>query len=159
MDKAPIHPHARGDSCSEDVAFRVIAANHVPDHTTIARFRQVHEQALDACFIETLKLSRAAGLVRAGLLALDGTKLQAAASLEAKRTLLAIEEEVARMLAEAAQADATDDECFAAKRRGRSAHHAQPHREPPHRARACGRYRRETVATASLAGYNALSTL
>src|SRR5512132_1863269 len=30
----------------EDVAFRVIAANQVPDHTTIARFRQRHEAAL-----------------------------------------------------------------------------------------------------------------
>ncbi len=32
--------------CVEDIAFRVIAANEVPDHTTIARFRQRHEVAL-----------------------------------------------------------------------------------------------------------------
>jgi hypothetical protein len=30
----------------EDVAFRVFAANQVPDHSTIARFHQRHEQAL-----------------------------------------------------------------------------------------------------------------
>jgi transposase len=32
--------------CVEDVAYRVIAANQRPDHTTIARFRQRHEAAL-----------------------------------------------------------------------------------------------------------------
>src|SRR3954451_6646154 len=34
--------------CVEDVAMRVICANHAPDHTTIARFRQRHEGALAA---------------------------------------------------------------------------------------------------------------
>jgi len=34
--------------CREDVAFRVICANRVPDHATIARFRVRHEQALAA---------------------------------------------------------------------------------------------------------------
>ena len=32
--------------CREDVAFRVICANQVPDHATIARFRVRHEEAL-----------------------------------------------------------------------------------------------------------------
>ena len=32
--------------CREDVAFRVITANQIPDHATIARFRARHEQAL-----------------------------------------------------------------------------------------------------------------
>ena len=30
--------------CREDVAFRVICANRVPDHATVARFRVRHEQ-------------------------------------------------------------------------------------------------------------------
>ncbi|MGI8775485.1 MAG: transposase [Actinomycetota bacterium] len=33
--------------CQEDVACRVITANHVPDHTTVARFRQAHQSALN----------------------------------------------------------------------------------------------------------------
>jgi transposase len=33
-------------ACVEDVAYRVIAANQVPDHCTTARFRQRHEAAL-----------------------------------------------------------------------------------------------------------------
>ncbi|MCA1701151.1 MAG: transposase [Actinobacteria bacterium] len=29
--------------CREDIAFRVICANQMPDHATIARFRVRHE--------------------------------------------------------------------------------------------------------------------
>src|SRR5436305_2669892 len=32
--------------CEEDVAFRVIAANRAPDHTTINRFRKKHAERL-----------------------------------------------------------------------------------------------------------------
>src|SRR5215212_2991455 len=34
--------------CREDVAFRVITANHAPDHATIARFRVRHEAGIAA---------------------------------------------------------------------------------------------------------------
>ncbi len=37
-----------------DIAFRVIAANHRPDHTTLARFRKTHETALAALFTDVL---------------------------------------------------------------------------------------------------------
>ena len=36
--------------CREDVGFRVITANRIPDHATIARFRARHEQALAETF-------------------------------------------------------------------------------------------------------------
>ena len=36
--------------CSEDVAFRVIAANRVPDHATVARFRATHQDAFADLF-------------------------------------------------------------------------------------------------------------
>src|SRR5215813_6929312 len=42
-------------ACAEDVAFRVIAAHQVPDHTTIARFRQRHQDALAGVFGEVLR--------------------------------------------------------------------------------------------------------
>ena len=58
--------------CSEDIAFRVIAANQVPDHTTIARFRARHADELAELFSEVLVLCRKAGLVSVGTLALDG---------------------------------------------------------------------------------------
>src|SRR6266511_4877740 len=58
--------------CQEDIAFRVITANAVPHHSTIARFRQANEQALSACFTPVLRLCAAAGLVRVGAAALAG---------------------------------------------------------------------------------------
>ncbi len=71
--------------CVEDVATRVICANRAPDHTTIARFRQRHEPALAELFGEVLWLCAEAGLVRVGVIAVDGTKVQANASHHATR--------------------------------------------------------------------------
>jgi transposase len=95
--------------CREDVAFRVITANAAPDHATIARFRQRHEQALGGVFSEVLRLCREAGLVSLGLVALDGTKLKANASKDANRGYADVSEEVERILREAAAADASED--------------------------------------------------
>src|SRR5919197_6619790 len=66
--------------CREDVAFRVICANQVPDHTTISRFRQRHEDALADVFGQVLGLCAEAGLVRTGVVAVDGSKFAADAS-------------------------------------------------------------------------------
>jgi len=66
--------------CVEDVATRVICANQAPDHTTIARFRQRHERALAGLFGEVLALCAEAGLVRVGVIAVDGTKVAANAA-------------------------------------------------------------------------------
>src|SRR5918996_2578768 len=59
---------------AEDVAFRVLAANQAPDHVTIARFRVRHEHALAGFLVASLRLCAAAGLVRLGVIALDGNK-------------------------------------------------------------------------------------
>jgi transposase len=66
--------------CEEDVAFRVVAANLVPDHSTLARFVVRHEDALAGLFSQVLRLCARAGMVRAGVLALDSTRLAANAS-------------------------------------------------------------------------------
>ena len=102
--------------CREDVAFRVITANACPDHATIARFRERHEQALAGVFTEVLRLCVEAGLVSVGLVALDGTKLKANASKDANRGYAQIADEVERMLAEAAAADAAEDARLGAAR-------------------------------------------
>ncbi len=67
-------------ACIEDIAFRVVAANRVPDHTTIARFRQRHETALGGLFGEVLALCADAGLTGVEVLAVDSTKVHANAS-------------------------------------------------------------------------------
>lgn len=96
--------------CREDVAFRVISANRIPDHATIARFRARHEQALAGTFTQVLALCAQAGLVSVGVVALDGSLLAGNASPGATRSYGSIRDEVERMLAEAAQADAAEDE-------------------------------------------------
>lgn len=96
--------------CREDVAFRVLTANQIPDHATIARFRARHEHALAEIFAQVLGLCARAGLVSVGLVALDGSLLAGNASAGATRSYTSIREEVERMLAQAAQADAAEDE-------------------------------------------------
>jgi transposase len=96
--------------CREDLAFRVLAGNQAPDHVTIARFRVRHEQALAGFLVASLRLCAAAGLVRVGLVALDGTKVAANAADKANRTLATLEDEVAVILCQAAEADQHDDQ-------------------------------------------------
>jgi transposase len=95
--------------CTEDVAFRVIAANQLPDHATIARFRSTHQDALGALFGQVLCLCARAGLIRAGLLAVDGTRMQANASRDANRTAEQLAKEI---VDDAARVDAEEDERF-----------------------------------------------
>ena len=100
----------------QDVAFRYLAADQHPDHDSIASFRQTHLQALAGLFMQALQLCEKAGLVKLGHVAIDGTKLKANAS---KHKAMSYErmnekekrlrEEVEKLLAEAAQADAEED--------------------------------------------------
>jgi transposase len=72
------------------LAFRVIAANRIPDHATIARFRGRHELALAATFTRVLALCARAGLVAVGVVALDGSLLAGNASPGATRSYASI---------------------------------------------------------------------
>jgi transposase len=98
--------------CTEDLAFRVLAANQTPDHVTIARFRVRHEQALAGFLVESLRLCAAAGMVRVGTVALDGTKLAGNAADKANRILDRLEAEVAEILTQAAEVDQREDRLF-----------------------------------------------
>jgi transposase len=95
--------------CREDVAFRVICANRIPDHATIARFRVRHEQALADVFGQVLGLCAEAGLVEVAVLAVDGSKLEASASNHATRSYEQIAQEI---LAEAGRIDRVEDELY-----------------------------------------------
>jgi transposase len=64
--------------CREDLAFRVLAGNQAPDQVTVAWFRVRHEHALAGLLVESLRLCAAAGMVRLGTVALDGTKVHLA---------------------------------------------------------------------------------
>jgi transposase len=101
--------------CRRDAGYRFIVGDTVPDHTVIARFRQRHVAQMKEVFLGVLRLCREAGLVKLGLVALDGTKVQGNASLEANRTIASIETEIAQILAEAQATDAREDSQTAAQ--------------------------------------------
>src|SRR5215207_9129725 len=99
--------------CVEDVAFRVLAGNLAPDHATIARFRAQHERALGELFGQVLGLCQRAGMVRAGVVAVDSTKVAANASGLANKTC----EQLAReILEQAAAVDAAEDALYGDQR-------------------------------------------
>lgn len=106
--------------CEVDVAYRVIAANAVPDHGTIARFRARHEKALAGLFTQGLALCARAGLAKVGVIALDGTKIAASASMAANATAAQIDAELRataeQMLSDAAKTDAAEDALFGDRR-------------------------------------------
>jgi len=102
-------------ACIEDVAFRVICAQDGPDHATIARFRRQHfadAGAMEDLFAQVLVAAARAGLGRLGLIALDGTKIAAAASKDANRSEKRLRELAAQILAEAEAVDAAEDELY-----------------------------------------------
>jgi transposase len=96
-------------ACEEDVAFRVLAAQQRPDHATLARFVERHEDAIAGLFGEVLTLCARSGLVRVGVIAVDGTKLQANAS---RNENLDYEQLAREILEEAKAIDAAEDELY-----------------------------------------------
>jgi hypothetical protein len=100
-------------ACIEDVAFRVIAAQHKPDHATIARFVERQQHALAGLFGDVLGLCAKAGLVGVNVVAVDGSKVAANASRETNVAY----ERLAREIIEAHRAvDAAEDERFGERR-------------------------------------------
>ena len=96
-------------ACEEDVAFRVLAAQQRPDHATIARFVVRHQEAIAGLFGEVLTLCARSGLVKVGVIAVDGTKVQANASRNENLDY----EQLAREIVEEAKAvDAAEDELY-----------------------------------------------
>src|ERR1700681_2263696 len=112
-------------ACRERNDFLMIVALDPPDFRMISDFRKRHLKALGALFLQVLKLCEAAGLVKLGHVALDGTKIKANASKHKamsyermKKREAELKAEVARMLAAAEAADAEEDETFGKDKRG-----------------------------------------
>jgi len=66
--------------CERDVGYRIVSADQQPNFRTISEFRRIHLKALETLFVQVLHLADAAGLVKLGHVALDGTKVHANAS-------------------------------------------------------------------------------
>lgn len=108
-----------------DVGFRVLTGGCHPDHTRISEFRREHLEALAELFVQVLRMCQEAGLVKLGHVALDGTKMAANASkhkaMSHERMLKSekeLEDEVAKLLAQAELVDQHEDEQYGKDKRG-----------------------------------------
>jgi transposase len=112
-----LYSYARGNrssraierECLEDVAYKVITTMRTPDHSTIAEFRKRHEAEIGELFEDVLDLCREAGLVSVAVIAIDGTKIKANASINANRTYRQV---VTNILREAEEIDRLEDELY-----------------------------------------------
>jgi transposase len=114
-----------GRACEERVDFMALTGMQKPDFRTISLFRLRHLKALQGMFKQVLKLCQKAGMVKLGHVALDGTKIQANASLrksmsyvDMKRKEADLEAEVDRWFEEAERMDREEDELYGADKRG-----------------------------------------
>lgn len=76
------------------LSVRYLAGNTHPDHDTIASFRRVNKELVRASFVRVLELARELGLLRVGIVAVDGTKLWANASKGATLSTIQLEEQI-----------------------------------------------------------------
>lgn len=111
--------------CEERLDFAAVTGMQHPDFRTVSDFRKRHLVALNGLFVQVLMLCRAAGLVKLGHVALDGTKIKANASKHKamsygrmKETEPKLAAEVHRWLAQAGQADKAEDREFGKDLRG-----------------------------------------
>ncbi len=97
------------------MAFRFIAANQHPGHGTIATFRRRFLKQIEALFEQVLGVAREMGVLKLGIVALDGTKMHANASRHsalsyehANKIEAQLKGEVADLLGRAEAADNAD---------------------------------------------------
>ena len=67
-------------ACERNLAFLAIVGDDCPDFRTLSDFRKGHREAFADLFTQVLRLAAAAGLVRLGNLAFDGSKFLGQAS-------------------------------------------------------------------------------
>jgi transposase len=102
-------------STYDSVAFRFIAGNHHPDHDTICTFRKRFLPEIKEWFKEILFIGKELGFVKLGNIYIDGTKIQANASLHKamsynymKKLEKKLEEEISTLLSLATLKDQSE---------------------------------------------------
>jgi transposase len=81
----------------DDVGARVICGGLHPDHSTVAEFVRANLDAVCALLPESVKACAREGLVSVGLVAGDGTKLKANASMAANVTAAQLDAQIAEL--------------------------------------------------------------
>ncbi len=68
------------EACRDRLSFQFVTNGRVPDHDTIAYFRQRFGGELQALFVQILAVAVEVGALKLGRVSLDGTKIRANAS-------------------------------------------------------------------------------
>jgi hypothetical protein len=103
----------------------VIVGHDVPNFQTISDVRKDHLLALQGLFVQVLMLCRQTGLVTAGLVSRDGTKVKANASRHKamsyeymQKEEERLQKEIAELRSKAESTDAAEDDLHGREARG-----------------------------------------
>lgn len=105
--------------CREDLGFMYIAGSNCPNFRVLSDFRQVHNDLLHSCFVQTVKLALELKLASLAHISLDGSKFKANSSkhkamsyagLKAREKALG--EEISALVAQAAREDKEEDDQY-----------------------------------------------
>jgi transposase len=110
-------------ACERNLAFIAIVGQERPDFRTISDFRTRHLAAFTEVFVHVLRVASAAGMVRLGNIATDGTKIQGNASRHKamsygymRKEADRLREDIEALVTQAHQQDAEDDAALGSRR-------------------------------------------
>ena len=92
-------------SCRYDIGYRIVGQGLQPDHSTIFRFKQKNSKEIKGIFKQLALIIVESKITSIGILAIDGTKIGANASLSANRKRSYIESELSRIFDESLKQD------------------------------------------------------
>jgi len=104
---------------STDTAFMYLTAMQHPDFRTICRFRSNHLDSIKDIFVQIVTVCKEMGMLGAGKVSIDGTKVKANASVRQSKDAKAFDKEIAKLreeidkiLDESIEIDKKEDEKY-----------------------------------------------
>jgi transposase len=81
----------------QHLSVRYLTGNTHPNHDTVARFCRENAALIRSAFLQLLRLAQSSGLLRLGAVALDGTKIAAAAAKRQNVTFKKLQAEIGEL--------------------------------------------------------------
>lgn len=113
------------EKLQQDVVFMWLAGLEKPDFRTLCLFRSTNREAVERVFADVITIARSMGMADLGLVAIDGSKVQANSGIDSfktvenwKKTLEKARGEVRRIIAEAERIDKEENDCYGEEARG-----------------------------------------
>jgi len=104
---------------STDTAFMYLTAMQHPDFRTICRFRSTHLDSIKDIFVQVVTICKEMGMLGAGKVSIDGTKIKANASVRQSKDAKALDKEtnkirkeIDKILNESIEIDEEEDEKY-----------------------------------------------